>query len=337
MNPEEILRLPHRVLVIDDNPRIHEDIRKIVNSAGDDAITDELADEAAILFNEAARPIPEAALDIIIDSAHQGEEGLAMVRKAMAEERPYMMAFVDMRMPPGWDGLETIQQIWQVYPALQIVICTAYSDRPWEEINAKLGRTANLLILKKPFDNMEVLQLIQTLTQKWIVTQIADYQMGQMEVAVEERSYELIQTRDELGLAVQHRSESQDAWLEAEEKFRTVFESGWAAQAIVSEDSLEHTVVNKSYLELLDLRRADVIGHTLSELNLSEDLGGLGKALAEHRAGRPVHDLEIELRRTHLPRCRARISITPMRLGKLNFLLFAMQEIRAMQLVELIS
>ena len=69
------------------------------------------------------------------------------------------MAFVDMRMPPGWDGVETIAKMWEVDPEIQIVICSAYSDRPWDEIVRKLGHVDQFLILKKPFDTIEVCQL----------------------------------------------------------------------------------------------------------------------------------------------------------------------------------
>ena len=59
------------------------------------------------------------------------------------------MAFVDVRMPPGWDGVETTAKIWQKYPDLQVVICTAYSDYSWEEMLKKLGYSDRLVILKK--------------------------------------------------------------------------------------------------------------------------------------------------------------------------------------------
>ncbi len=97
----------------------------------------------------------------------QGQEGLARVEESIGRDRPYAMAFVDMRMPPGWNGIETAQKIWQVDPCLQIVICTAYSDYSWSEMVKSLGETDRLLILKKPFDNIEVCQLATALCAKW--------------------------------------------------------------------------------------------------------------------------------------------------------------------------
>jgi two-component system NtrC family sensor kinase len=152
-----------RVLTVDDNPTIHEDFRKILEkSAAADTQLEDL--ESAILEAESR---PEAHEGFEIDSAYQGEEGLAKVEQALANGRPYAVAFVDMRMPPGWDGVETISRLWKADPSLQIVICTAYSDYSWEEILRQLGNRNNLAVLKKPFDNIEVIQLCETLTQKW--------------------------------------------------------------------------------------------------------------------------------------------------------------------------
>jgi signal transduction histidine kinase len=90
-----------------------------------------------------------------------------MVQLARNEGRPYAVAFVDMRMPPGWDGLETIEHLWKTDPELQVVICTAYTDHSWEDIVRRLGHDDRLLILQKPFSSIEVSQLATSLTMKW--------------------------------------------------------------------------------------------------------------------------------------------------------------------------
>ena len=95
------------------------------------------------------------------------------------------MAFVDVRMPPGWDGVETIARIWEVDPELQIVVCTAYSDYSWEEMRAKVGQPDSLLVLKKPFDNIEVQQLAHALTKKWLLNFQARLQMAELAQANE--------------------------------------------------------------------------------------------------------------------------------------------------------
>lgn len=152
-----------RVLVIDDNTAIHHDFRKILCPTRlSEAALDQVE---SMLFGQAEVAPAQASFEL--EFALQGEQGVEMVRQARAAGRPYAMAFVDVRMPPGIDGIETTARIWQIDPEIQIVICTAYSDHSWEQILKKLGRSDRLVILKKPFDNIEVQQLADTLTRKW--------------------------------------------------------------------------------------------------------------------------------------------------------------------------
>jgi len=152
-----------RILVIDDNASIHEDFRKILGDPS--ASRTNLADARSAFFGGEEDAVPAVTYEL--DSAYQGEEGLAKVVASLACSRPYAMAFVDVRMPPGWDGIETLARIFEADPRIQAVICTAYSDHSWDEILARLGRSDRLLILKKPFDNVEVQQCASALTEKW--------------------------------------------------------------------------------------------------------------------------------------------------------------------------
>src|SRR5215213_5005060 len=128
--PQKRVAANNRILIIDDNPAIHEDFAKVLIAR---PAQDQLAEAEAVLFGD-DRPADAApAVEFELASAYQGEEGLRMVEEAVAAGRPYAMAFVDVRMPPGWDGVETITRLWHIAPDLQIVICTAYSDYSWEE------------------------------------------------------------------------------------------------------------------------------------------------------------------------------------------------------------
>ena len=182
--PEHGGHANRRILIIDDNPAIHEDFRKILapDSAGDAA----LDDLESLIFGDdtAAAKGPEFELE----HAYQGQEGLARVEAAKAEGRPFALAFVDVRMPPGWDGIETISRIWPVEPLLQVVICTAYSDYGWDGMTQKLGASDNLVILKKPFDHIEALQLAHALTNKWNLGRQAAFRVDELERMVMERT-----------------------------------------------------------------------------------------------------------------------------------------------------
>lgn len=182
--------LYNRILIIDDNPAIHEDFRKIFSNLQDESSCfdeDELA-----LFGETS--VEEIIPVFEVDSALQGQEGFEKIKKAIEIKEPYAVAFVDSRMPPGWDGIETIEHIWQVDPDIQIVICTAYSDYSWEEIVKRLGNTDKLLILKKPFDNVEVRQLASALTKKWHLGQQIRQQLDGLQNIVNQRTQDLNKT-----------------------------------------------------------------------------------------------------------------------------------------------
>lgn len=153
----------HRVLVIDDNQAIRQDYAKILIKAPID--NSALDDLEASLFGVHKKKLESTTFSL--DFASQGAEALGMVEQAVADNQPYSLAFVDCRMPPGLDGIETIQRLWQTDPELQTVLCTAYADYSWQDIRRILGDTDSLLILKKPFDTMEVLQLAHALTRKW--------------------------------------------------------------------------------------------------------------------------------------------------------------------------
>lgn len=183
---------PHRILVIDDTPSIHDDFRKVLTPVAP-AVGDQLADLAGAIFGPVSAP---ASPDFALDFATQGEEGLALVERALAEGRPYAVAFVDMRMPPGWDGLKTIERLWAADERLQAVICTAYSDHGWSVITGRLGRSDRLIILKKPFDPIEALQLAHALTEKWALTQAARLRSTQLEAMVDARTAELVAAKE---------------------------------------------------------------------------------------------------------------------------------------------
>lgn len=153
---------PHRILIVDDNEAIHSDMRKILDSSS--ALEDSMQEAEELLFGSAASTTPARRFQL--DSAYQGQEGLAQLERAIAEGCPYSMAFLDVRMPPGWDGIETTVHLWERDPNLQVVLCTAYTDYSWTEITARLGESHNFVILKKPFDNIEVVQLTHALTSK---------------------------------------------------------------------------------------------------------------------------------------------------------------------------
>ncbi len=181
-----------RILLVDDNEAIHEDIESIlsINKNRSDVELRQLEDD---LFGSSLLKEPDVLADTVydIDHAYQGKDAIEMVKDAQAENDPYSLVFMDVRMPPGMDGIETIQKIWKDHPYTEMVICTAYSDYSWDEIVGNLGNTDKLLFMKKPFDVTALKQTALTLTTKWSLRQETMAYTDNLEHEVKARTLEL--------------------------------------------------------------------------------------------------------------------------------------------------
>ncbi len=196
-----------RIIVIDDNPDIFDIFCDIFCGTKDSHKLDEMEID---LFGHNHSPYPagsSSTFNFELVYASQGKEGAERIRQACEEGKPFSLAFVDMRMPPGWDGVETIEHIWEIDPDIQTVICTAYSDYSWEDIVRHLGTTDNLLILKKPFDLAEVSQIAIAMTTKWMLDKQAAMKMYDLEEMVKQQTRELILAKEQAENANQTKSD----------------------------------------------------------------------------------------------------------------------------------
>jgi len=251
-----------RVLVVDDNRAIHGDFRKVLGEP-----THEQSALAAMEAELFGQPKPRARLEPFqIDFAFQGQEARDLVQAAHQAGKPYAVAFVDVRMPPGWDGVETAQRLWEIDPELQIVICTAYSDYSWEEILGQLDPHAErFLILKKPFDHIEVRQLATALSRKWSLARQARSKVDELEAEVRARTHTIREAHDRLQREVtqRHRMEAQ---LRRAQKLEAL---GRLAAGIAHEinNPLAFVIANLQYVrEALDLPAGELEKAPLAEL-----------------------------------------------------------------------
>ncbi len=272
-----------RVLLVDDAPAIHEDFRKIL--APDKSAHQDLDATEALIFG--AAPRPTASFELA--SAFQGQQALEMVENALQEQRPYALAFIDMRMPPGWDGVETIARLWERDPDLQVVICTAYSDYTWEDVLERLDVRDRLLVLKKPFDNIEVLQMANTLAAKWEMARQVAWQMGELESEVRKGVARISHVEQALERGAQEREQLEGQLLHAE-KLAAV---GQLAAGVAHEINSPMGYVSSNLTAL-----EDYLGRLMAYLEATERMadGDLGDRLRILR-----DELEIDVLREELP------------------------------------
>jgi signal transduction histidine kinase len=211
------MNVKRKILVIDDNRDIHQDFQKIFRTLRSEISEIEKLESTLFGVDSVQAAARSPLLGVTLDSAYQGEEGVQLATAAADAGNPYLLAFVDVRMPPGMDGIQTIKCIWERVPGMPCVICTAFSDYNWEDISIHLGGSGNLYILKKPFDAVEVLQMAQAIVEKANLTAIA----GQARQAIEDKLEKLQKTEAALResnkelLAAKQRLEAQAAELES--------------------------------------------------------------------------------------------------------------------------
>jgi hypothetical protein len=260
-----------RLLIVDDNSSIHEDFRKILGN-GNSAVS-ALNHVETELFGESSAGTNSAEFEI--DSAYQGQEGLTLVQQALEHGCPYAIAFVDVRMPPGWDGIETTNQLWRVDPGLQIVICTAYSDYSWQEMSERLGTSNRLLILKKPFDSIEVLQLANTLTEKWHLSQQSRSRTDDLERRVEARTQELKAANEKLQKEVLEREQTEAALRNSEERYRLLFQHNPHPMWIYDLETLAVLTANNAAVHQYGYSREEFLAMNIGDIWGRDDSGVL--------------------------------------------------------------
>ncbi len=182
------------ILLVDDLEDIHLNYREILSSEKSD-VMDALASFDEQFFQEEDSQIfPSYDLE----SAFQGEEALECVMKAKEDDAPFAAAFIDVRMPPGIDGIETVKRIWEIDSRIQIILCTAYSDYSWDQIYKIFGNTDQLVLLRKPFDHAEILLLALSMTEKWNLARKAELKMQELDNMVTERTRDLKKALDDV-------------------------------------------------------------------------------------------------------------------------------------------
>ena len=143
-----------------------------------------------------------------------------MVRSSLAKNRPYSLAFVDVRMPPGWDGIETIAASGKSVPSCRSSSAPPTRTTPGRKCGPSSASPTACVVLKKPFDNVEVQQLAHALTRKWELNLQAEMKMDELEALVLQRTVDLEQANLDLA--------------RSEERFAKAFHTSPVAMAIQS-------------------------------------------------------------------------------------------------------
>lgn len=158
-----------RILVADDEKSILEAYRRVLDPADghDDAIAN-LSNLADSLFHPGQKREEVPAAEVFeVTACRQGDEAVEAVSRALSEGRPFAVAFLDIRMPPGPDGVVTAERIRALDPRMEIVMVTGYSDTSPENISRRVLPPHKLLYIQKPFHPREISHFAASLGAKW--------------------------------------------------------------------------------------------------------------------------------------------------------------------------
>ena len=186
-----------RVLIVDDQDEIHIDFQEMLGNREKGAASDDFAE----MFMPTGSENSVAYLPSFeLFHASSGDEAYRMVKAAVEENRPFAAAYIDIRMPPGMDGIETVRRIREFEKNLEIVIMTAYTDRPLHEIVTNMELLHKLLYIRKPVAREEIQQITLSLVEKWNVERAAFSQQQQLSLSHQRLEAVINATGDAIGV-----------------------------------------------------------------------------------------------------------------------------------------
>ncbi len=155
-----------KILIVDDSEDIHELIEIILQEECDVSFLDNLDLDFSQYETDDDDDENEQSTNFQVEHAFQGEEAITKICKAETDGDPYELTFMDVRMPPGINGIETIEEISKKHPHKNFIICSAYMEYTQEDLTKRLGENANISFLRKPFTSDKLRGLVESYIKK---------------------------------------------------------------------------------------------------------------------------------------------------------------------------
>jgi PAS domain S-box-containing protein len=233
----------------------------------------------------------EASPSFELSTCRNGDAAAALVKKAIEEGHPFSVAFLDVRMPPGPDGIWAAKQIRLLDPFLEIVIVTGFSDYSPEAILARIPPVHKLIYIQKPFRLKEIFHFANVLSAKRQQEQHFLNINKTLEQQIAERTRELEEKNNLLTQEIHQRIQAQEALRKSERSYRLLVEK--QMDLILKFDSRGKLVfVSPSYAFALDKTREELMGKTYLDLVHKEERKKIARAIKQ--AYRPPHSTYLE-------------------------------------------
>ncbi len=271
----EAERQPVRFLVVDDNQSVLESYRHVFAYA-----TSRRTSGLPKAQSDMAEPDP-ADLDLVL--CHQGDEAVEAVRVSIKEGQPFAAAFIDVRMPPGPDGVWTAEHIRALDPYIHIVMVTAYSDFDPEEIARRVPPAHRLLYIQKPFHAVEIRRFVWALRTKWHAERLSREIQKELQAANE---------RLRRDIAARKRAEQRLA--ESEDKYRNLVEN---IRDVIIQISAEGILqyVSPAIKKLAGYDPEEHLGHYITEYIADADQVRVAQAMQDAAEDAETETIEFRM------------------------------------------
>lgn len=202
-------------------------------------------------------PSPLPPLDLLL--SERGDQAVQMLKESMEEGKPVVMAFLDMLMPGGPDGLWTAERIRELDPSVAIVIVTGHEIANSSEFSLRVPPADKLLYLRKPFHFEEIRQITLALHAKWKAERQSQKTQEELEILVKQRTSDLSATNQKLTAEIQQRLEIEEALRRNEQNFRNIIYSNADAMLILDDRGIIR-FGNPAAGKLFSRRESELVG-----------------------------------------------------------------------------
>lgn len=118
---------------------------------------------AAELFDPERDIVDKPRFAIV--ACNQGDDAISLAQAAAEAGEPFDVVILDVRMPPGIDGVEAGSRIRDLDPEVEIVFVTGYSDMPLEELRRRVPPPLKLHYFNKPLSFTKLAEDVATLVK----------------------------------------------------------------------------------------------------------------------------------------------------------------------------
>ena len=276
----ETLSHNFKILVADDDPSILDLFQQVLSSS---KFSPTVHSETEASERNNAIHKPTLSFDLV--ACRQGDQAVNVVKQSIENNRPFSAAFIDVRMPPGPDGIWTAEKIRQLDGDIEILIMTGYKDIHPQDISHRIPPIHKLLYFQKPLHIQEIYQFASAMSMKWHTECELQRINEKLEMLVEQRIQELIIVNKELEIKIGQLQGARSTLKKSEIRYRALAENSIVGIWQTTLDGYT-LYINPAMCEMLEIDGPEALqGKTYRSFYSAEDQKIIKRELAKRKKG----------------------------------------------------